>query len=216
LDGIGQEDIVDAATSQWRKFWADWREGLRYVSADSLLRNILLASGIFGPLLQVWILTELHAGADVLGLMVTATGIGTLIVGLVLGQVSVGPRLGFVAAGGQILFGIFLFATFLARNNPLVVALSALVGFAMATAVGFGTLVQARTEDRYRGRVIGANGTTRALLLVIGEAGGSLVVGQIGLMPVLDTACAILVVGGLLGILLLPRAAARVVITASS
>lgn len=202
---------TEAAASRWVRFWRDWLEGLHYVRNERLLRTVFVvtgvsgvAAGMYGPLLQIFIQDMLQAGADVLGLMVTATGIGTMLTGLVLGRVGEAWPALHLAAWGQVLFGVSLFLTFLSRDVVIVVSLSAPVGIAMASGIGFQTLLQSRPEEQYRGRVLGAASTTTALLILIGQGAGALLAGAIGLLPVLNAACVLYVLAGLVGLALLP------------
>jgi MFS family permease len=76
----------------------------------------------------------------------------------------------------------------------------------LACGVGFQTLLQAITDDQFRGRVLGALGTTYMLLMLIGEALGSLLADTLGVLPLLYTASSFYVLAGLLGLFVLPAA----------
>jgi MFS family permease len=202
-----------SAVSQWRAFWADWLGGLRLVAADRHLRGVFLVaavtnvgSGVFGPLQAPFVQDVLRAGPDVLGWMVTATGVGTLATGLVLGRTSRAPSPGRVAAAGQVVLGLALLAILHAGDVLAVVALSAPAGVGLASMVGFGTTIQARVDEHARGRVLGAFWTTFALAMLLGQLLASSLPAGIGLLPTLDLAGALHVAAGLLGLVLLPAA----------
>jgi MFS family permease len=197
----------DASPSaRWRAYWAEWVEGLRVVAGSRPLRDVFLVSGLgavgaglYGPLLPPFVEEVLGAGPEVLGWMVTATGVGTLAAGLLLGRAA---RLGSparLAAGGQVILGLALLATFQARDPLLVVALSAPAGVGLAAGVGFGTALQAGADDATRGRVLGASGTTGALAILLGQALATLLAEPVGLLPMLDLSGALILAAGLLG-----------------
>ena len=105
---------------------------------------------------------------------------------------------------GRVLLGFSLFATFSSRNVPAVVALQVPAGIGLASAIGFQTLLQGGADERYRGRVLGAFGTTVALTVLTGQVLGSTLAGPIGVLPVLYAAAGLFVLAGLLGLGLLP------------
>lgn len=201
-----------AAASRWAAFWTEWLAGLRQVRRDHLLWTIFLVAGIVGvadgivnPLLLVFVQDVLHADADVLGWMITATGIGTLLTGLVLGRAGPGWPPTRVVAWGKLLLGVVLLLTFLSRDSWVVVALSVPAGIGLASSVGFMTVLQSSVHAQHQGRVLGAFNTSGALLMLIGQALGSLVANQIGVLPILYAACSLFMLAGVLGLRRLPR-----------
>ena len=209
------QEVVSAtptAASRWAAFWTEWLEGLRQVGRDHLLWTIFLVAGIVGvadgivnPLLLVFIQDILHADADVLGWMITATGIGTLLTGLVLGRAGPGWPPTRVVAWGKLLLGMVLLLTFLSRDIWVVVALSVPAGIGLASSVGFATVLQSSVDEQHRGRVLGALHTSGALLMLIGQALGSLMADRIGVLPILYAACTLYMLAGVLGLRRLPR-----------
>jgi MFS family permease len=192
----------------WGSLWRDWRAGVRVVQRDALLATVFLvasldglARGLVGVLLYVFVQHVLRAGSEVVGAMVSATGIGTLLTGLVLGKVGQTRQLARLIVGQEVLLGVAFLATFSARSVPLVVALSIPVGIGFASAVGCGTLLQTRTAERYRGRVLGAFGTTVALSLLAGEGLATLLGNPIGVLPLLYTAGGVALGSGLVGLI---------------
>ncbi len=203
---------TSAAASRWAAFWTEWLAGLRQVGHDHLLWTIFLVAGIVGvadgivyPLLLVFVQDVLHAGADVLGWIITAMGIGTLLTGLVLGRAGPGWAPTRVVAWGKLLLGVVLLLTFLSRNSWVVVALSALAGIGLASSTGFMTVLQASVHEQQRGRILGAFSTSGALLMLIGQVLGSLMADWIGVLPILYAACGLYVLAGVLGLRRLPR-----------
>jgi MFS family permease len=201
-----------SATSRWRAFWADWLAGLRLVAADARMRALFavaalgsLGAGIHGPLLAPFVQDVLAAGPELMGWMVTATGIGTLATGLLLSRVASGSPAR-LAAAGQAVLGLALLATFRAREVWLVLVVSPPVGVGFASGVGFGTALQGWTAADARGRVLGAFGTTTALAILVGQAAASLLTETVGLLPMLYAAGGLHLAGGALGLLLFRRA----------
>ncbi len=66
------------------------------------------------------------------------------------------------------------------------------------------TLLQSRVDDRYRGRVLGAIGTTGALLTLLGMGVASALGGRLGAVAGLDLACGFWLIAGVLAVALLP------------
>ena len=141
----------------------------------------------------------------VFGWMVTAAGIGGLIGGVLVGRV--GPRvpparliaIGFAAAG------VILLVRSNASSLPLFLALTGAAPIFLAgLGVSLQTLLQGSVSDRYRGRVFGAFGTTKALLLLIGLGLGSALGERVGVVAMLDMAGFLFVVAGAISLFVLP------------
>jgi MFS family permease len=213
--GVAQSDALPTGSSgpasRWLEFWRQWLAGLSRVHRDALLLMVFLVAGIdgiargmTGPLLNAFIQDVLHAGADLLGWMVSATGVGTLATGLILGKVGQARQLARLIVLQELLLGVALFLTFSSRNFWIVVALQVPVGVGFASAIGFRTLLQLGTSSQYRGRVLGAFGTIVALAMLVGNGLGSLLAAPFGIVPALYAAGGLSALAGLLGLALLP------------
>lgn len=201
------QEAPDIAATWWGALWRDWLAGVRVVQRDALLATVFLvagldglARGLVGVLLYVFVQHVLRAGAEVMGAMVSATGIGTLLTGLVLGKVGQTRHLARLIVGQQVLLGVAFLATFSSRSVPVVVALSIPVGIGFASSIGSGTLLQTRAAERYRGRVLGTFGTTVALTLLGGEGLATLLGSAMGVLPLLYAAGGVALGSGLVGL----------------
>jgi len=74
------------------------------------------------------------------------------------------------------------------------------VGVGFASSIGCGTLLQTRAAERYRGRVLGAFGTTVALTLLAGEGLAGLLGSSVGVLPLLYVAGGVALGSGLVGL----------------
>jgi len=200
------------ASAAFARAWREWRDGLVLIRRDRVLAALFLvtaasalAQGIFIVLLVLFVKDVLRGGAVVLGWLVTAQGVGGLVGGLV------GGRVGRAVAPGRIV-GVALLAVgalSLVVFNVPVLPLT-LAGFVLAGAVivvlgsNRQALLQSRVDDRYRGRVLGAIGTTGALLTLLGTGTASAVGDRLGAVAGLDLACGFWLIAGVLAVALLP------------
>ncbi len=146
----------------------------------------------------------LRGNALVFGWLATAQGVGGLLGGLVVGWVGtlVAPErlvgLALLAVGGLVLMMI---------NVPilaLAVVLFALAGMVMvAEGVGVRTMLQGRVMDQYRGRTLGAIGTTGAVLTLAGMGLASGLSDHLGVVAVLDAAAGFWLLAGALAVVVL-------------
>ena len=74
---------------------------------------------------------------------------------------------------------------------------------ATGVAAGLQTLLQSSTEDRYRGRIFGALGTTQGLLILTGTLLGGALGNALGIVPSLVIQGGAYVVAGIIVLLLL-------------
>jgi hypothetical protein len=90
---------------------------------------------------------------------------------------------------------------------PLVLALTVVGGvLVMVWSAASQTLLQTTVADEYRGRVFGARGTTNALLYVAGLGLSGVLVGELGVLAMINVAVWTYVLAGLLAFALLsPR-----------
>ena len=136
--------------------------------------------------------------------MVTAQGVGGLVGGLLIGPV--GRRVSPAALIGLGLWtaGAALLVLYNLPRLPLALPLIAVAG---ATFLGFAvsaqTLLQQRTDDRYRGRVFGALGTTNGLVSLGGFTLGGLLGELGGIVPVLNGSAGLRLAAGVLAVALL-------------
>jgi MFS family permease len=204
---VEQRSATDAATGVVR----EWLSGLQVVRRDSLISTLfvvlgiaMIAEGILNVLLVPFVQDVLKVGALQFGWLMTARGIGGLLGGIVVGQLGrrVAPTRLIALGGGAA--GLIFLASVNSRSFPIVMGLVVLIGIpAIATFVTAQTLLQQGVDDRFRGRVFGAFGTTNALLMLagMGLAGGA--GNALGIVPLLDVASGLYLLAGLVGLVFL-------------
>ncbi len=201
----------DEAAGSLARVWREWIAGLGLVRANRVLRAVfivmgvsLLADSILTALLVPFVNSVAEGGAQALGAILTVRGVAGLIGGVVIGWV--GKRAGPARILGWSL--ILLGALFLVEVNfpyiPLILMVTLLNGPpVIGWLTGQQTLLQAGTDDEYRGRVFGAYGTTNALMLLAGTGLGSFLGDIVGVVPLLNVSGVLYSLAGLLALGLL-------------
>ena len=195
--------------------WREWAEGLRLVTKGRVILTLFLVGavtglgeGVFAALFPPFVRIALDGGALELGWLMSAQAVGGVLGGLVVGFAAARlspPRL---LGLGAVLFGltdlaIFLYPSFV-QSMAVGLALFVLVGIpATGMLAGLQTLLQTSAEDRFRGRVFGALGTTQALLMLAGTLLGGALGDAIGVVPVLVVQGFAYVAAGILVLVLL-------------
>jgi len=208
----GQVSYPDAAAS-WARAWREWRDGLRVVRHDRILTALFLveaasalAQGIFTVLIVLFVKDVLLGGAVVLGWLVTAQGVGGLGGGLIGGWVGRSVAPGRIIGAALLAVGAISLVTFNVPVLPLILAGFILGGTAIVVmGINQQSLLQSRVDDRYRGRVLGAVGTTGALLTLLGTGAASVFGDRLGAVVGLDLACGFWLIAGVLAVVMLPR-----------
>ena len=187
------------------------REGLGYVRHDVVVRWIMVLTAAAALLTRPWIqllpaFTEqiLRVGAVELSWLMGASGAGALGGALVTASLGNLRRRGLVLVVSASAMSALVAVFALQRSLVLALLLLALVGFATMLFMGMAnTLVQTRTPDHLRGRVMSVH--TMVFLGVMPI--GTLILGALGTVIGVDNA----IVAGALGVLaLVLYAAARV------
>ncbi|HZU76323.1 MAG TPA: MFS transporter, partial [Dehalococcoidia bacterium] len=134
--------------------------GLGEALRDPLIRGVLItcaALAFFGvaymPFLPVLAKTQLHAGAQVLGLMYSVGGVGGLVAGALVASLGRAVRRRALLLVGGPVYAVSLFAV--AHAGVLWVTLMGLVGISfafLAINTSLTTLVQTETRPALRGR----------------------------------------------------------------
>ncbi len=145
-------------------------EGLRYSMSNPLVRDLLLLTLIvcvfgtqYATVLPIWVKHILHKDAKVLGVMMSATGIGAASGALIVAFMGRALK-----QGKLVLIGIFLLAGSLllfGRSNSVLISaiLLGFVGFGMMLFLSVSnTLIQITSPDILRGRVL----SIRSLLFI--------------------------------------------------
>ena len=141
---------------------AQLREGFTYAFGFPPIRAVLLLLALvsliaqpYAVLMPVVATRVLHGGADTLGFLMAATGLGALTGALYLaGRASV-VGLGRVIVVAAVLFAAGLFGLALSHETWLSCAFLVLAGFGMMVhAASSNTILQTITDEHMRGRVI--------------------------------------------------------------
>ncbi len=151
-----------ASPSRRSSAFADIREGLKAVRSDrAILALVVLvgAASMFGmsyvTLMPAWAVRVLNGDARTNGLLQSARGLGALAAALGIASLGRFRFRGGLLTAGSILFPVMLVAFSFTRALPVSLAALLLVGAANITINSLAnSLVQTRTPDELRGRVM--------------------------------------------------------------
>jgi MFS family permease len=154
---VGQEEIVTRGSPLARLI-----EGFCFVIRNQPVHALLILLGVvsltgmpYAVLMPIFADRILHGGAQALGLLMGATGIGALAGALVLASRKDLKGLSRWVAFAAASFGVGLVAFALSRSLALSLAILVPVGFAMIIEMGASnTLIQSMVPDALRGRVM--------------------------------------------------------------
>ena len=191
--------------------WREWLDGLRLVIHERILLTlfvagaiIMLSQGIINVLIVVFVKAILHGDASTFGLLITFQGIGMLAGAVLVGQLGKRLKPAYLLALGTVPAGMAVLAIVNIANIVLTLALIAVVGVLVVSFfITEQTLLQSAIADEYRGRVLGAYGTTSSLFYIIGIGCGSVLGGLLGVVGALDIAGALFALAGVVALLML-------------
>jgi MFS family permease len=178
--GRATETLEHAALSAWRRLAREWREGLRLVIHQPVLRALLvfafitaIGEGLTGTLFVPWVVDALHSDATGYGWVLSTQAIGGLAGALVIARLGARLRPLPLLIGGALAFGaidlvLFTYPVAFPYIGPALVMLVivGVPGAAMGAATT--TLQQSQTQDSHRGRVVGAIGAIGGLGALVG------------------------------------------------
>ena len=193
--------------------WQDWVVGLRLVKRERLLLMLFIVLGVaflsdsmISVLIVPLVKVLMGGGAQLLGWLMMAQGVGGLLGGLLVGQIGnrFPPRR--IAALGLVGTGIVIFFIQGYPRSVLVMPFMAVAGVAVsAWLISSETLMQLGVSDQFRGRIFGTLGTTSALASLVGMLLASVLTDLVGLVLILGISGGLYVVSGILAWLMLPR-----------
>jgi MFS family permease len=191
--------------------WREWLDGLRLVIHERILLAlfaagafIMLSQGIINVLIVVFVKAVLHGDASTFGLMITFQGIGMLAGALLAGQMGKRLKPASLLVLGTVPAGVAVLVIVNIPNIILTLVLLTVVGILVVSFfITEQTLLQSTVADEYRGRVLGAYGTTNSLLYIIGIGCGSVLGGLLGVVGALDIAGALFALAGVVALLML-------------
>ena len=193
--------------------WREWVAGLRLVKRERLLLMLFIVMGVamlgdsmITVLIVPLVKTLMGGGAQLLGWLMMAQGIGGLLGGLLLAQFGkhLSPRR--LSAIGLFVTGIIIFVIVKIPHSILVLPLMAVGGLAAATwFISSETLLQLGTTDEFRGRIFGTLGTTSALAYLVGMLLASALTDLLGLVLILTISGGLYIFSGILAWIMLPK-----------
>jgi MFS family permease len=175
------DSLEHAALSAWRRLAMEWREGLRVVWHQPVLRALLvfativaIGEGLTITLFVVWTTVALHSDATGYGWVLSTQAIGGLAGALVIARLGARLRPLPLLVGSALAFGaidlvLFTYPVVYPYIGPALVML-VIVGVPGAgLGAAITTLQQSETQDSYRGRVVGAIGAVAGVGALIGS-----------------------------------------------
>ncbi|MBA3244391.1 MAG: MFS transporter [Actinobacteria bacterium] len=209
---IGDE-AVEAVTG----FWREWLAGLRLIRRTRTAAVLVAVAALTGlgegALITIFVpfVTETLGGDEIdYGLILSAQAVGGLAGAVLIARFAAASPaarlLGLGAIGiGLIDVVIFVHPLFV-DGIALAIALLVVVGLPVAAyGAGLGTLRQTAVEDAYRGRLLGAYGTTLGLSLLVGTIVAGVLGDVVGLLPLLLVQSAVYTAAGVLVLWALPN-----------
>ena len=195
------DSLEHATVSAWGRLAREWRDGLRVILRQPVLRALLvfasitaIGEGLTSALFVVWVVGPLHSDSTGWGLVLSTQAIGGLGGALVIARLGSRlralPMLIWAAlAFGAIDLVLFTYPAVYPHIGPALVMLVIVGVPGAAMGAASTTLQQSQTQDSHRGRVAGAIGAVAG----VGALIGALVAGVLGgVVPVI----ALLVVQG--------------------
>jgi MFS family permease len=182
----------------WSAIWHEWRDGLRLVPGDRLLAMLFVfiaitgvGEGIISTLFVPFVTRILGGNGLDFGWILSAQALGGLAGSLIVGhmglKVAPSRMLGITA----VLFGFADLAVFyypyFVSGTLLALFFMVIAGVLVAgMAVSLLTLEQTAVADAYRGRILGAFGTTGALLRLVGSVIAGVLGDRLGIVSVIS------------------------------
>ncbi|MDQ4005577.1 MAG: MFS transporter, partial [Actinomycetota bacterium] len=167
-----------SATSGTTSAIEELKDGLRYVAVSPLVRSVFLVIGLVmvgaaikAPLEPLFVLRTLGLEPRALGLLGASWGLGMLIGTLMAPAVARRIRRELALTVGIAAVGIAILCAAMASSVWVIAVLW--VGAGIGNAVGticYETLLQERTPDRFRGRVIAASESVLEASFLLGAA----------------------------------------------
>jgi len=149
-------------------------EGLRFIASRELFRWLILLSyaGMFFVSSYMQLMPAfakmLNAGETGYGLLLSATGVGSVLGTLIIGGLQHLRGLGFVLLGGALLSGVSLYGFALVSDlgwyGPALLAALATSVCASVFMISSMTVMQLEVPDALRGRVMGIHSITYSLM----------------------------------------------------
>jgi predicted MFS family arabinose efflux permease len=208
------------AATRWMRVVAEWREGLRIVLHQPVLRALLvffvitrIGEGLTATLFVPWVTDALHSDSAGYGALLSTQALGGLAGAVVIGRM--GARLNPLrllivgaVAFGLIDLALFTYPVLYPFIGPALVAM-VIVGVPGAAMVaGWTTLEQTLAADSHRGRVIAAIGAVASLGSLVGASAAAVIGQAVPVVPLLIVQGSGYVIGGIVVAWMTRRSAA--------
>ena len=191
-------EAVISLSDALAKVKTEWLDGVRVIRNRPVVRILFICiavssigEGIMGTLFVPFVNQVLHGEALQVGWLVSAQAVGSLLGGLVIGWIGVRAQPHRLLATGALLIGIIDLIIFnypaFCPGRTLAIMLFIVVGIpVVALTTGYDTLMQSGVEDRFRGRVFGAFGTTASLFALLGTTIAGATGDHLGIVTVIN------------------------------
>src|SRR6266550_2692918 len=177
---VRTESLEHAATSAWHRLSLEWRDGLRVVRSQPILRALLyfmsitrIGEGLTIVLFVPWVVVALHSDQAGYGALLSTQAIGGLAGAIVIGRYANRINPLFLLIAGALLFGaidlgLFTYPAVFPYIWPALIVMVVVGVPGAAMQASWVTLPQMYTSDSHRGRVMGAVGAVGGLGSLIG------------------------------------------------
>lgn len=178
------------ARQSWRRAWLDLREGLVFIRRTPIVRNVIwvvsvlfLGLGAINVLWVPYMQRIFHVGAQEIGLVDAAQGVGMLVGTVLMGHSWFRTRPPHVLLlGGLLIISLGFIGTGIAPSYMFILGVTGVLGTAIPAAqASFMTLVQYVTPQRLMGRVNGSVGAITNGAMLVSMALATSLAEQIGL-----------------------------------
>lgn len=194
---------------------AQMRAGLAYVRRSPLLMSLVMVASVaglgFGALSVldvVFVTRALHLPSNVVGLLLSASGLGELSGGLIMALISTRLALPYHLLLGicAATMGVALIGYAIAPTLPIaIIALSILGLMFPPVIVSFTTMVQRATEDAFMGRVNSIVNTGMGLMMLVSLASGGALTDLFGVRQVIAGCAVLLLAAGIVALVTIHR-----------
>lgn len=191
--------------------FGDLIDGGRYILRDHTIRTILVINFLmvlfsmpYMQMLPGFVKEVLKGGPGLLGLLTSVTGVGSLAAALVIASLP-SRRRGMIFITGSVVLGVALIAFSWSTSVAITLPIMLLIGVGQSVRMALSNvLVQAYTEDQYRGRVMSIYMMEMSLVQV-GVFGVGIASEIIGVQWALGLCSAMLVVLAVATLVFVPR-----------
>jgi MFS family permease len=200
----GKPAVVSEENSGWSSAFTQMAEGLKFSMATSRIKWLMFTLtgaiywGVVQPLIPIYARDVLNVGSTGFGVMIAATGAGSLIGAVVIFGIGDLPRKGLMVTLSTIIVAASY--SLFAISGNFAVSLVALFISGLASAVWFTsifTLLQTMVDDDMRGRVMGL-AMSGAMLMGVGFMLGGILSDTYSPAVALHTSAALWILWGLI------------------